>query len=152
MQPAELAVGTEFRLSLYIFPEDSHSIAYCPALDLSGYGADEGQAREDLAMVMEEYFEYTVEKKTLHEDLKRLGWTMAGREMTPPNLAHMQVMNEDFNQVLNNESVKRVEMVVQIPVIEQIRATFFSFHALLLCKSFPTNLIFVIQMWGDGEN
>lgn len=51
-------------LPLIIFQEDNCTITYCPALDLSGYGADEIEANHSFEEVLSEYFTYTVHKKT----------------------------------------------------------------------------------------
>lgn len=55
--------GIETQLTVYLFEEDEHTIAYCPALDLSGYGMNEEEAKSDLSAVLTEYFIYTNNKK-----------------------------------------------------------------------------------------
>lgn len=40
------------QLTIYFFEEDQYTIAYCPALDLSGYGMNEEQAKADVEAVV----------------------------------------------------------------------------------------------------
>jgi len=65
--------NVEFQLPVISFIDDNTNIIYCPALDLSGYGNDELEARASFDTVVEEYLEYTTKKKTLLADLKKLG-------------------------------------------------------------------------------
>ena len=59
-------------LPLIIFEEDNCIITFCPALDLSGYGSTESEANHSFEETLSEYFKYTVNKKTLAEDFKRI--------------------------------------------------------------------------------
>lgn len=58
------------------FKENDITIAYCPTLELSGYGKNKKSAKASLKVVLSEYFRYAIENKTLGKDLKRLGWTI----------------------------------------------------------------------------
>ena len=49
-------------LPLIIFEEDNNVITYCPALDLSGYGSNEEEAKKSFEVTLSEYFKYTVNK------------------------------------------------------------------------------------------
>jgi len=62
----------ELTIPLIVFQQDNTYIAYCPALDLSGYGNTENEAYESFNVVMGEYFLYTTRKKTLADDLRRI--------------------------------------------------------------------------------
>ena len=61
-------------LPLISFIEDDCYITYCPALDLSGYGENQTEVDQSFEVVLSEYFKYTVNKKTLAEDLRKMGW------------------------------------------------------------------------------
>ena len=63
-------------LGVYLFKEDNVFITYCPALDLSGYGYDEREAKLSFAEVMRQYLDYCLHKHTLVKDLQRLGWNI----------------------------------------------------------------------------
>ena len=57
-------------LAIFLFREDDNFIAYSPALDLSGYGKIEEDARNSFNIVLKEYFDYAINEGTLYEDLK----------------------------------------------------------------------------------
>ena len=95
-------------LPLISFFEDNCFITYCPALDLSGYGENETEANKSFEEVLSEYFKYTVNKKTLAEDLKKMGWTIRKnmhKNPIPPTMGKLLETNEDFNRIFNNLEV-----------------------------------------------
>ena len=47
-------------LAIFLFREDDNFIAYSPALDLSGYGKTEEDARNSFNIVLKEYFDYVM--------------------------------------------------------------------------------------------
>lgn len=47
-------------LAIFLFKEDDNYIAYSPALDLSGYGKTEEEARNSFNIVLKEYFDYCI--------------------------------------------------------------------------------------------
>ena len=57
-------------LAIFLFREDDNFIAYSLALDLSGYGKTEEDARNSFNIVLKEYFDYAINEGTLYEDLK----------------------------------------------------------------------------------
>ena len=68
--------NVETGLSLISFEEDGVTILYSPALDLSGSGYSLVEAKASFWEAMSEFFRYTVNKKTLAAELKRLGWNI----------------------------------------------------------------------------
>lgn len=61
-------------LTIFLFKEDDNFIAYSPALDLSGYGKTEDDARASFNIVLKENFDYAIHDGTLWQDLKSHGW------------------------------------------------------------------------------
>lgn len=51
-------------LALILFEEDGSQIAYCQALDVSGYGNDEEEAKRSFEISLSEFFRYLINKKT----------------------------------------------------------------------------------------
>src|SRR5579872_6338264 len=95
--------SVDFQLPVISFIEDNTSIIYCPALDLSGYGNDEFEARASLDTVLEEYLTYTMNKKTLWADLKKLGWVIKKNKQkaaTPPLMSELLEKNQEFSRYL----------------------------------------------------
>ena len=64
------------KLSLIEFEEDGLYFVYSPALDLTGYGATEKDARDSYDIAMEEFLKYTANKASINKELRRLGWTV----------------------------------------------------------------------------
>ncbi len=114
----EKNVGFNIQLSVYLFEEDEFTIAYCPALDLSGYGSNEDEAQKDLQAVLTEYFIYTTNKNTIREDLKSMGWTLKKslhKKMTPPSDEEILKTNENFSHIIKSFPVRKINTPVQIP-------------------------------------
>ena len=106
------------KLHLIIFNDDDNCITYCPALDLSGYGATEEDAKESFETTLSEYFRYTVNKKTLAQDLKKLGWVIRKnlkKRPVPPTLDNLLRTNEDFSRIFNTYDFNKRSTTVSIP-------------------------------------
>jgi hypothetical protein len=109
----------KMQLSIYYFEEDEFTIAYCPALDISGHGNDEASAYHDLTLMLSEYFRYTIHKKTIRKDLSNLGWVLKNsdhKRMIPPTDEEIMKVNENFQQIVSKYTVKKVSTPIQIPV------------------------------------
>jgi hypothetical protein len=111
--------SVDFQLPVISFIEDNTHIIYCPALDLSGYGNDEFEARASLDTVLEEYLIYTMNKKTLWTDLKKLGWSIKRNKQkpaTPPPMSELLEKNQEFSRIFNTLPFKKFNTGVRIPV------------------------------------
>jgi len=107
-------------LPLIIFEEDKNIITYCPALDLSGYGSTEEEAKKSFEVTLSEYFRYTVNKKTLAEDLKKHGWTIMKnlkKKPIPPTLENLLRRNEDFSRIFNKYEFQKRNTTINIPAL-----------------------------------
>jgi len=67
-------VTVNVSVPLLSFKEDDTFIVYSPALDVSGYGDTEEEARKSFELTLEEFINYTINKKTFQSELTRLGW------------------------------------------------------------------------------
>lgn len=108
------------KIPLIIFQEDNTTIVYCPALDLSGYGDTEEEARNSFQIVLSEYFRYTEHKKTLAADLKEHGWILKknlSKGATPPTMGQLLESNEDFNRIFNTHEFKKTDTTIEIPCL-----------------------------------
>ncbi len=106
------------QLPLIIFEEEGNIIAYCPPLDLSGYGEDEREARKSWETALDTYFNYTLAKGSLARDLKKLGWIIkksVRKKMIPPKMSYLLENNEDFKDIFNNHDYKKTNTTVDIP-------------------------------------
>jgi len=125
--PKKVSVHGEWRsgknmitcnLPLILFVEDNTHITYCPALDISGYGQTEAESNKSFEITLGEYFRYTVNKKRLEEDLKKLGWTIKKhlkKDAIPPSMGELLQNNEDFNRIFNTHDFRKSSTTINIP-------------------------------------
>jgi uncharacterized protein YdiU (UPF0061 family) len=107
-------------LFLLIFEEDNNIITYCPALDLSGYGVTEEEAKKSFEVTLSEYFRYTTKKGTLAEDLKKLGWKIRkdlNKKPVPPTMENLLSKNEDFSRIFNSYDFHKRSTIINMPAI-----------------------------------
>lgn len=100
------------------FKEDNAQIIYCPALDLSGSGNNETEARESFSIVVTEYLNYTTHKGTLWTDLKKLGWIIKKnkkKHAAPPPMSELLENNEEFSRIFDNYPYKKFDTGVSLP-------------------------------------
>lgn len=97
-------------LSLVEFEEENVTIIYSPALDLSGYGYSQEEAKQSFSEALNEFFRYTRNKNTLDQVLKDLGWAIKGSKnkpkFNPPKDSDLVSLNPFFNDIVNNKSYK----------------------------------------------
>jgi hypothetical protein len=97
-------------LSLVEFKEENITIIYSPALDLSGYGNSEVEARKSFSEALHEFFRYTSNKNTLDKVLIKLGWTIKGSKnkpkFNPPKDSELIKSNPLFNEIVNKKNYK----------------------------------------------
>ena len=109
----------DLQVPLISFIDDNTHIIYCPALDLSGYGNDETEAKKSFDTVLEEYLNYTINKKSLWTDLKKLGWTITKSKKkpaaTPPSMTEVLETNEEFSRIFDNYPFKKYNTGITLP-------------------------------------
>ena len=97
-------------LSLVEFEEDDVTIIYSPALDLSGYGYNQSEAKQSFTEALKEFFRYTANKGTLDKVLQELGWGVKGSKkkpkFNPPKDSDLVSINPLYNEIVNNKSYK----------------------------------------------
>lgn len=97
-------------LSLVEFNEDDVTIIYSPALDLSGYGHSQVEAKKSFSEALQEFFRYTNSKKTLDKALKKLGWSIKGSKkkpkFNPPKDSELVKSNPLYNEIVNKKNYK----------------------------------------------
>ena len=89
-------------LILLAFEEDNIHFFYSPAFDLTGYGKTEKEAHESFQLALSEFLRYTVNKKTLFNELERLGWKIKrSKKITSvPSLEDLASSNEYLAEIL----------------------------------------------------
>lgn len=107
-------------LFVILFNEEGTVIAFCPALDVYGYGKNEVEAQNSFDIALEEYFRYTINKNTLLDDLTNRGWKTAGSKtrkshLTPPTMSELLNLNADFGEIFNTHEFQKLNRAVEIP-------------------------------------
>jgi hypothetical protein len=107
----------EVSLSLIVFKDGDDTIAYCPALDVYGYGTTEIEAKKSFEISLSEFFRYTLNKGTLNSQLEQLGWKIKrNSRFTPPDFSILLNKNQDFKTIFNTKSFKKIDKGITIPV------------------------------------
>ena len=106
-----------FEVPLMIFQEKGTYIQYIPALDISGYGKTEQEAYESLQHTLCEYFSYTVNKKTLFDDLKAHGWTIRKKTkpFIAPEITDLINRNQYLHDIVNTKPYRMDRIDVNLP-------------------------------------
>jgi hypothetical protein len=103
--------GFEIGLSILQFTENEVQIMYEPSLDLYGYGESFETAKASFQIALEEFFKYTLNKKTLNQILTELGWSVKGGlkspKFKPPKDTDLIQKNETYVDIQNNKNYRR---------------------------------------------
>lgn len=94
----------EVNIPLIVFQEEAVHIVYCPALELSGYGYSETEAKASFETALSEFLLYVTRKNTLETVLTGLGWQIRSKNkpMIPPSLDELSNGNENVKNILDN--------------------------------------------------
>lgn len=107
------------KIGIYLFIDDNTYIAYCPALDLSGYGTTEKEAKDSFEQSFRMYIEYCLNKNTLVKDLQSHGWgikSMKQKRIKSPDVKSMIERLPDFREVLENKNYVKYTENMGIPM------------------------------------
>lgn len=108
----------KMRLSVIQFEDNGSFVVYCPALNIHGCGYTEDEAAESLSISIEQFFIYTIHKKTLQSELHKLGWTARrSNKYTPPSFSTMLEKNKTLHRIINTRPFLKQECSFNIPAI-----------------------------------
>jgi hypothetical protein len=104
-------------LPIMMFTEDNTHIAYIPVLDLSGYGTTEAEAHRSLTIAIDNYFDYTIAKNTLIQDLKAHGWIIKKKTKPyiAPEITDLINKNNFLHEIVNTKPYTMGRMDVAVP-------------------------------------
>lgn len=104
---------------LLSFKEDDAFIVYSPALDISGYGDTEEEARKSFELTLEEFISYTLNKNTFQLELTRLGWKIKKRNIlnryTPPPLDELIIQKDYLSSIIREKDFHSYRETIQLP-------------------------------------
>ena len=103
-------------LFVILFEDNGSQIAYCPALNVYGYGETEQEARKSFEVCLGEFFDYTIKKKTLVKELEALGWSIKKeRKFTAPPFTNLLGSNKYLRKIMDTKDFKKVNEPIVIP-------------------------------------
>lgn len=95
-------------LDVITWQEEGVFYYFSPALDLIGYGQSDEEAQQSFEIMLAEFVDYTHNKRTMFDELERLGWTVNKRKkrMQPPNQEELLQDNEEYRNLMNRQDIK----------------------------------------------
>lgn len=93
-------------LSAYVFADEGCYVAYCPELDLCASGVDSEDARQALSEVLGIYFDDTMHRGTLEEDLCKRGWRKRGASVKEPTTSTL-LRRSTLRSILGKEEFRK---------------------------------------------
>lgn len=114
MHTKGVKIKVNINISVYLFEEDNCVIAYCPSLDLSGYGSNRKEAKQSFDIVLKEYLHYCMSNNTLLDDLKNHGWAVKGDMTNEPAVNIMLRQNSTLKNVLQKPRYSKFSKRVAI--------------------------------------
>ncbi|WP_300705059.1 hypothetical protein [uncultured Alistipes sp.] len=125
MENAKAQVRAEFttkdtriivNLSVILFEDGGSIVAYCPALNVYGYGKTEIEARKSFEFCLSEFLNYSLKKKTFIAELESLGWTMKKRKkFIAPAFSYLLERNKTLKKVMDTKDFKKISSPVSLP-------------------------------------
>ena len=117
------STSTIIRVKLLLFHfEDENKInfIYSPHLDLTGYGNNTEEAKKSFEIVLEDFVDYTMKKKTLGKILNNLGWVITGSPKSPkkivsPSITSVISQNKYVSEIFDKYPVNTYHQEVGLP-------------------------------------
>ncbi len=108
-------------LPIIKFEEDGCKLVYCPAVDITGYGSTDDEAEESFFVSLTEFIKYTLNKGTLFQSLKKLGWHIPGskralKTISPPSMSDLLAGNDNFSRIFNEHSFQKIDRTIDLPL------------------------------------
>lgn len=106
---------------LYFMEKDVH-IVYSPHLDVSGYGKTEDEAKRSFNHCLGEFLDYSTKKKTLHNELVKLGWTLKSgtakrpKKVIAPSFDELIQHSSSLKDIVNKRNFSKSLEQVSLPV------------------------------------
>ncbi len=108
-------------LLVHFRDEDDVHFIYSPHLDLTGYGKNVDDAKRSFEIVLEDFIDYTLKKKTLGKVLKELGWELKGslkkpKKVLAPSITTVISNNEYVAEIFDKYPVNTYHKEVELPL------------------------------------
>ena len=114
--------GIQAKVSVFVYldteyPDGDMFIAYCPSLNLIGYGNGEENAKKDFEWMMDDYLNDMVTKGTLEEDLKNHGWTVVKESFSEPKISDMMSKSDELKDFIDKGLYHRINIDTICPAL-----------------------------------
>ncbi len=107
----------EIKVDIIEYDEEEIYYIYSPALDLIGYGDTLPAARESWELVLAEYVQYALNKKTLFKDLESRGWQVKKKNFVqPPTFSWLLENYEGLSDIYNRHDFKKTTRPITMPL------------------------------------
>jgi len=113
--------NVKVKILLFHFQDENkiHFI-YSPHLDLTGYGNNLSDAKKSFEIVLDDFFDYTLKKKTVAKVLTKLGWNVKGSRKKPekviaPSITTVIKENDFVSEIFDKYPVHTFHKQVGIP-------------------------------------
>ena len=109
------------KLLLFHFEDENKiNFIYSPHLDLTGYGNSTEEAQQSFGIVLEDFVDYTVKKKTLGKVLQQLGWTLKGipkkpKKIIAPSITSIIKDNKYISEIFDKYPVSTFHQEIGLP-------------------------------------
>ena len=103
----------QIKVSVFVYLDTEHPdgnmyIAYCPSLNLIGYGNGEDNAKKDFEWIMGDYLHDMIRQGTLEQDLKEHGWTVTKSVFNEPRISDMMSKDKDLKDFIDDALYHRI--------------------------------------------
>lgn len=107
-------------LLFHFVDENKINFIYSPHLDLTGYGNNTEDAQHSFEIVLEDFVDYTMKKKTLGKVLHQLGWTLKGLPQRPkkviaPSITSIIKDNKYISEIFDKYPVNTFHQEIGLP-------------------------------------
>ena len=104
-----------FNLPIISFQEEGLFFFYTPALDLTGYGKTEDEAKSSFNETLAQFLNYATNKKTLFSELKKLDWKVSKKISKPPSLVDMLNDNDYLQKIFEEKQYRKFDQPFSLP-------------------------------------
>lgn len=112
--------NVDLDIEVVTFEEDNLHYCYAPALDVTGYGLNQTEAKKSFEISLGEFFAYTVNKGTLEKVLTEMGWTVkrtkGSLKCTMPEFSELIESNRQLEHIVDRLPFQKKPYHTSIPM------------------------------------
>lgn len=104
-----------FNVPVIRFTEENIYFYYTPAFDIAGYGNTDEEAKNSFEETITQFLDYSTNKNTFFNELKKLGWKLSKKVSRPPSLVEMITRNDYLARIFEEKTYQKFDREVKIP-------------------------------------